>query len=232
MRRRVLGVGRLTRSTIVGIVWMACVASTAWATPDFSGVWRLSSDQTALTTTDGSVPPLLPGTLKAYRATQARRAAGDVSWDGTATRCKPPSEPRIMLEPMPFEIMQQTDKLFFAYQWNRLDRFVYFDKPMIVIAPTYFGTSVGKWDGDTLVVDVEGFNDKSFLDRDGMPRSTQLKLTERFHLSADRKTLYERIRINDPGTFSHPWDAQLTFARQTGHLQEDVCEERIGLIKP
>lgn len=218
-------------ASLVAIATTTVLSSVAQATPDLSGVWKITSDQAALTTIDGKTPPLLPAALKSYETTKAQRAAGDLSWDGTSSKCKPPSEPRIMLEQMPFEIMQQSDKLFFSYQWNRLDRFIYLDKPLNVIAPTYFGTSVAKWDGDTLVVDAEGFNDKSFLDRDGMPRTTQLKLTERFSLSADGKTLHERITVDDPGTFSKPWDTELTFARQSAHIVEDVCEERNGMIK-
>ena len=206
-------------------------AGAAQAHPDFSGVWQITSDQAALTTTTGQIPPLLPDALKSYLATKARREAGDTSWDGVSTKCKPPGEPRILLEQMPFEIVQQPDKLFYSYQWNRLDRFVYIDKPLNVIAPTYFSTSVAKWQGDTLVIDSEGYNGKTYLDRDGMPVSPALKLTERLSLSPDGNTLLETINVNDPGTFSKPWDTRLSFARQPGHIEEDVCEVRTGLFK-
>jgi len=206
-------------------------AGAAQAHPDFSGVWQITSDQAALTTTTGQIPPLLPDALKSYLATKTRREAGDTSWDGVSTKCKPPGEPRILLEQMPFEIVQQPDKLFYSYQWNRLDRFVYIDKPLNVIAPTYFSTSVAKWQGDTLVIDSEGYNGKTYLDRDGMPVSTALKLTERLSLSPDGNTLLETINVNDPGAFSKPWDTRLSFARQPGHIEEDVCEVRTGLFK-
>ena len=221
-----------SRSVKVAMLIMAFAApGGAQAHPDFSGVWKIASDQTALTTTEGKTPPLLPGPLAAYQATSARRAAGDLSWDGVHKKCKPPGEPRILLEQMPFEIVQQKDKLFYSYQWNRLDRFVFIDKPLSVIAPTYFSTSVAKWQGDTLVIDSEGYNDKTFLDRDGMPHSTQLKLIERLSLSPDHNTLRERITVEDPATFSKPWDTMLRFVRQPDHIEEDVCEVREGLFK-
>jgi hypothetical protein len=215
----------LTASILV----TAMASGIACAEPDFSGVWNLSKPQDALTTLDGKTPPLLPDALKAYQETSAKRKAGDLSWDGVKTLCKPPGEPRILLEGMPFQIVQQPDKLFFAYQWNRLDRMVALNRPAKVIGPTYFSTSSASWDGDALVIKAEDFNGKIKLDRNGMPSSKELKLEERLTLSKDGKTLTMRIHVTDPNTFSAPWDTQLTFTRQHEHLQEDVCEIREGI---
>ncbi len=207
------------------------LAGAACAQPDFSGVWKLAADQHSLTTIAGQAPPLLPAAAQAWQVTKAKRAAGDLSWDGVATKCKPPGEPRVLLESMPFEIVQQKDKLFFSYQWNRLDRFVYLDRPLKVNATTYLSTSEGTWNADTLVIDSEGYNGKTTLDADGLPQSGQTKLTERLSLSPDGNTLTERITVNDPVNYSAPWDTELKFARQSGHIEEDICEIREGLFK-
>lgn len=203
--------------------------SVSHAQPDFSGVWMLAKPQDSLTTLESKTPPLLPEALKAYQDTSAKRKAGDLSWDGVKTLCKPPGEPRILLEGMPFKIVQQSDKLFFAYQWNRLTRMVAIDRAAKVIGPTYFSTSSAKWDGNTLVINATGFNGKIKLDRNGMPSSKQLTLVERLSLSKDGKQLTLRIRVTDPQTFSTPWDTQLVFNKQNKRLEEDVCEIREGL---
>jgi len=207
------------------------VVAPAAATPDFNGVWQTVNPPLALLTADGREPPLLPAAKKLYEQRKVQLAKGDLSFDGTETRCAPPGEPRIYSEGMPFDIVQTPKQLLFGYQWNRLVRFVNFDVPMDVLSPYYFGTSVGHFDGNTLVVDTQGFNDKFFLDRSGMPHSDELHLMEYYTLSADGDTMRLRIHIEDPQTFAWPWDTVLSFKKLPHtRITEDICTMREKLV--
>ena len=72
------------------------------------------------------------------------------------------------------------------------------------------GHSIGKWEGDTLVVDTVGFNDKTWLDRDGHPHSDQLHVIERFH-RVDRDNMTIDITMEDPKALAKPWVSELNF---------------------
>ncbi len=89
------------------------------------------------------------------RPTRRAIAKGDFSFDGV-TRCLPPGLPRLMLMHEPFEILQRPKALYFVHQINRLPRRVYLDEALPTdVDPHYLGYSVGKWDGDALVVDIQ-----------------------------------------------------------------------------
>jgi len=210
---------------------MLAVGKAAAATPDFDGVWQTLNPPLALLTADGHEPPLLPAAKAVYEQRKAMLAKGDHSFDITETRCAPPGEPRIYSEGMPFDIIQTPRQLLFGYQWNRLVRFVNFNVPMDVLSPYYFGTSVGHFDGSTLVVDVQGFNDKFFLDRAGMPHSDQLHLIEYYQLGPHGDSMRLRIHVEDPATFAQPWDTVLQF-RKLPHtrITEDICTMREKLV--
>jgi len=199
---------------------------------DFNGVWQVAKPTPRLTTIAGKTPPLLPGAAAAYAKTSAQFAAGDRSFDPSSTMCKPPGEPRTQNEGMPFDITQGPARIIVGYQWNRLVRFISVGKDVSPLGPTYFGTSNAHWNGSTLVVDVTGFNNEFFLDQAGMPHSDQLHLTEWYSLADGGSILREKIRFDDPETFSAPWDTVLTYKKLPGaRIAEDICEVRIGLYK-
>jgi hypothetical protein len=91
--------------------------------------------------------------------------------------------------------------------------------------------SKGHWDGETLVVTTEGFNDKTLVD-DLIPHGYDMTLTEHIHLK-DADTLEDRITVADPEFFSRPWDTVVTYKRQPDvEFSEDVCLERLESGKP
>jgi hypothetical protein len=94
------------------------------------------------------------------------------------------------------------------------------------LEPTWFGDSVGKWDGDTLVVDTIGFNGKTRLDTLGHPHSDQMHLVERFRLADPEHIAYE-VTVDDPKTYTKPWKNTRTFWRMKPgqELIEYSCEE-------
>jgi hypothetical protein len=87
------------------------------------------------------------------------------------------------------------------------------------------GDSIGRWEGDTLIVDTIGFNDKTWLDRVGHPHSEALHLVERIR-RVDRDTLVDDLTIDDPKAYTKPWTGQTTRTLKPGwNIMEYICEE-------
>jgi hypothetical protein len=182
---------------------------------------------------DGAVPPLNPAAARQYSSHLAAARKHDRSWDPVA-RCKPPGEPRVLVEQAwPFELMQSQGRVDFLFQWNRLDRSVAIaaTQALDALAPFYFGQSIGRWEGDTLVVTAIAIKDSTFLDPSGLPHTDDMVLTERFRVVDAGQTLEVRLHIVDPQTYTQPWDARLTFRRLPvgTRIAEDVCVERLKL---
>jgi len=213
----------------------AAPASATAAHPDLSAVWVLgpaapgSSSNFAFTKDE---PPMTPWAEEKYRAAQpvfgANKKAPQES-DDPVYGCFPPGLPRIYLQRRPMEIIQTSEEVIIAYQYDRLVRHIYTDgRPHddFIDPPLWMGDSVGKWQGDTLVVDVIGFNDKTWLDRLGHPHSDALHLVERFR-RPDQATLVDDVTIEDPKAYSKPWTAHLQFQLKPGAEVnwEEVCED-------
>jgi hypothetical protein len=93
------------------------------------------------------------------------------------------------------------------------------------LAPTWMGHSTGKWEGDTLVVDTVGFNDRAWIDFNRTPQTEKLHITERYR-RLDRGHLDMVITIDDPGAYSRPWKMHRILTLATGEeIQEYICNE-------
>jgi hypothetical protein len=204
---------------------------------DISGTWIVSTPVLAMKTVAGTTPPLNTATLALYNGRLAAAQNGDRSWDPSA-KCKPPGEPRTLVEmAWPFEVMQSPKRIDFLFQWNRLARSIAIGddqtnvQKLDGLAPFYFGQTVGHWEGDTLVVTVIAVRDTTFLDPSGLPHSDDMVLTERFRIIDGGATLEARLHIDDAANYSSPWDAVLTFKRMPAgtRIAEDVCIERLKL---
>jgi len=202
------------------------------AKPDLTGVWSITSDDSTLKTVDGKTPPLTPAADAIYKKHLAEASKGDRSFDGVTT-CLPPGLPRLMLEKEPFEIMQRDKAVYFVSQVNRLPRRAYFNEKLPTdVDPEYLGFSVAKWDGDTLVIDSSGFRDITLLDDSGLPHSEDMHLTERYTLSKDGKELHARFTIDDPKTFTRPWEARAEYKKLPGYeIPEEVCADQLASKK-
>jgi hypothetical protein len=93
------------------------------------------------------------------------------------------------------------------------------------LKPSWYGDSVGHYEGDTLVVDTIGLNDKTFIDNYRTPHTDKLHVTERWRLIEDGKKLEILLNIEDPGTFNQPWQALRQYDRVNRSLSEDSCSE-------
>jgi hypothetical protein len=194
----------------------------------FAGIWMIERPMHAVKTADGRGPPLLPQAQEVYRSNVAAARNGDKSFDSTSW-CAGAGVPRLMFAPYPFELVVQPRRIAFLYQWNHWARVIdMVSKKLEVIYGISMGYPVGHWDGETLVIETRGLREDTLLDSAGLPHSAELKLTERLTLLRPDR-LEDRIMIDDPMTFSHPWETVVTFRRQPEGtvIKEDVCLDRI-----
>jgi hypothetical protein len=142
-------------------------------------------------------------------------------------KCYLPGIPRAMYMPYPFQIVQSTNKIQLAYTFANAARTIHLDKVEGPPDDTYMGHSVGRWEGDTLVVDVTNFNGKNWLDRAGNFHGAGLKLTERFTPITPDAFRYEAT-IDDPETFTRAWKISMPIYRRleaNAQLVEYPCIE-------
>jgi hypothetical protein len=128
-------------------------------------------------------------------------------------KCYLPGIPRAMYMPYPLQIVQSTNKIQMAFAFSTTARTIHLDKVEAPPDETWMGHSVGRWEGETLVVDVTGFNDRSWFDRAGNFHSEALHLVERFTLMTPDAINYE-VTIEDPKVFTRPWKIAMPLYRR------------------
>ena len=156
---------------------------------------------------DGEIP-YTPGAL----AMKKQNAEHWIDRD-PELKCYLPGIPRAMYMPYPFEITQGTSKIHMAYAFATTARTIHLDEVDPPPADTWMGHSVGRWEGNTLVVDVTNFNDKTWFDRAGNFHSDALHLVERFTLATPDVIQYE-VTIEDPKVFTRPWRIAMPIYRR------------------
>jgi hypothetical protein len=197
--------------------------------PYIGGAWRLTAPKSQpLRTLDGSPPPLTAEGRALYQ--QAANPAADKP-KGYFDVCLPPGTPQILWMDRPVLVLQTARKISFLFEYEHILRHVYMNEPLPSaddVDPTYGGSSVGRWQGDTLVIQTGDFNDKTKLDSSGLPHSDQLKITERLRLIDKGALLEDRVTIEDPKIYTKAWTTRVTFKRQGDiRLKEDICAEKL-----
>ena len=147
--------------------------------------------------------------------------------DDPTSFCLPPGVPRTLGSPFPIEILQDTASVTILYEYMHLFRRIPTDGRAHAsdLDPTFMGDSVGRWDGDTLVVDAVGFNDKTWVDTEGHQHSDALHVVERYRRTGTDSIDYG-VTIDDPKTYKASWTASRTLTRHPEWtLKEYVCEE-------
>ena len=205
---------------------------------DLSGVWNMHSTPAQRKYTGNTYtaepPEMTPWGSQAYTANKPSNGPRTHSLketdDPVLKQCLPPGTPRIYLQPFPFQIVQIPKEILMFYEYDHTVRQIFMDgraHPSDA-TPTYMGHSIGKWEGDTLVVDTVGFNDKTWLDRDGHPHSDQLHVVERMR-RVDPATMQIDLTFEDPKAYTKPWGGRLTFQRHpTWNITEMVCEDNVN----
>jgi hypothetical protein len=194
---------------------------------NFAGVWLIQGDHSSIRTVAGKLPPMTGAAAARYRAALKARKAGKPDFDSIQT-CKPHGFPRILFAAYPIEILQEPAQVTFIHEIHHMPRMVYLDMTLPKLEdmdPNWMGLSAGHWDGDTLAVESQGFNDLTTLDAAGLPHSTQLQVAERIR-KLDADTLEDLITITDPNDYTQPWSTRVTYRRQPGaRLKEYVCTD-------
>ena len=146
------------------------------------------------------------------------------------TRCKPSGGPREFLTPYGIEFVDipGTQRILIMDQGGpHTFRTIYMDvrEHPRDLMPTYYGHSIGRWEGDTLVVDTRGFNESFWFDRSGLPHTEQLHIIERF-TRLDSKTIKYEATIDDPGAYTRSWSGGFLLGWDPGQeLFEYVCQD-------
>jgi hypothetical protein len=152
--------------------------------------------------------------------------------DDPVASCLPPGGPRQFQAPYGFSILEQPERqrLFvMSAGGNRNWRLIYLDGRELPqgddVSPTYFGYSAGKWEGDALVLQTVGFNERFWFSNGGLPHTESLKLTERLS-RPDFDTLRYEVTVNDPGAYTRPWASAWTLEWVAGEdLPEYFCQD-------
>jgi hypothetical protein len=156
----------------------------------------------------GDEIPYLPAAAEQQQQNFARRLAEDPEG-----KCYKPGVPRANYMPYPFQIVQTPKNIFISYEFANADRLINMGEPTEALLPTWMGWSNGRWDGDTLVVDVTGLNGLSWLDRAGNYASDSAHVVERYTF-IDKNHLRYEATIEDPTVFSRAWTISLPLYRR------------------
>jgi hypothetical protein len=128
-------------------------------------------------------------------------------------KCYLPGVPRATYMPYPFQILQSQSAVFFAYEYAGAVRNIYLKDPGPPPVDAWMGQSVGRWEGETFVIESNGYNDSTWFDRAGNFHSEAMKVTERITRTAPDVLSYEAT-IDDPNTFTRPWKISLPLHRR------------------
>jgi hypothetical protein len=196
---------------------------------DLNGVWWTASYAPRIAPLGGGAIPFIP----AGRQTYDRNVAGlkdHTVVDQARYTCVPDGIPRIWQNPYPFQILQTPGQTSILYERSHVFRIVRMDvkldEDLITALPWYSGHSVGRWEGDTLIVETAGFKDTTFLDDSGLPQSDQLRVVERIRKLRGGKQLEVEATITDPVNYAAPWTVRYLFVSRPGvRLQTQVCGE-------
>ena len=190
---------------------------------------------------DLSNPILQPWTREALRKANERAMSRKAAYT-PKERCWPNGVPGFDTYPVhPVWFLQTPKEVLMIWDEDMQVRRIYMNVPHSAHpSPSWFGESVGRYEGDTLVVDTSGLNTRTFIDNFRTPHTEKLHVVERFHIVDGGKTLQVDIHVEDPGAFTMPWDAVQHFHRihgsgdpvdprvSRGALEENICAENNG----
>ena len=196
------------------------IPRTADGRPNLDGIWQVRTPGGGL----GTDIPFQPWAATKQRDNYANRAAAD-----PLNKCFMAGVPRMMYLDYPFQILETRDHIAMAFEWTLVYRLIYTNGSTHDdrLQP-WMGDARGRWDGDTLVVEVANPNDQTWLDGDGTFHSNALKVTERY-VMRDADTIQYEATIDDPKVFTRPWKIGKTFDRQKG--KERLLEYHCQAIK-
>jgi hypothetical protein len=208
--------------------------------PDFSGIWHAGNRNPCTPGTGefidcaseigasqlaGDLGKNLPGGLpyQPWAAELVRQRTADLRRDDPHVRCLPDNPPRPWLFPHLTKAVHTPKLLVLLYEMNAMYRQIFIDGRLLPTDPTpgWNGYSIARWDGDTLVVQTEGFREGLWIDLSGSPMSDAAKMTERIR-RPNYGTLEINLTVDDPKAYTRPWTVQLT---QDIELDTELVDE-------
>ena len=200
------------------------------AAPDISGTYWATQYNAKIQIVGGGDLPLTPAGKAAYDKNMAGLKAGTLT-DEARKFCVPDGLPRVLATPYPFEIIQPPPgQVTMIHELNHQVRMVAMDKKIpsdddLSIFPYYNGHSFGHFEGDTLVIETAGFNEKTFVDATGAPHTDEMHTFERIRKISPTQ-LEDVVTIHDPKYYSRDWQARFVYTlRNEVRLEDYVCGE-------
>jgi hypothetical protein len=200
--------------------------------PDLQGIWQVLNSAAwdiqahpaeggmpaGLSVVEGNEIPYQPAAVAQRKENFANRHTAD-----PLTKCYRPGVPRITYLPYPFQIFQFSGMVAIVYEYLHYTRFIYTDGKDKHADPNvidfWMGDSLGRWEGNTLVVDTTNFNGQTWFDRAGNFHSDALHVVERYTRTSHDVITYE-VTIEDPKVFTRPWKISMPlYRRQEPNLQ-------------
>jgi hypothetical protein len=215
--------------------------------------FRATGKQPTERLADLNNPILQPWAREVVRKRNELTLSGKLSLAPSAS-CWPRGVTAFLLspltQPMFFVQAPKSVKMILTFN-NEVRRINLTDKHAEKVTTSWYGESIGRYEGDTLVIDTIGLDDRTWIDGFGTPHTTQLHVIERFHLIESDQVLEANIHVEDPGTFTMPWDAVQRFRQyeaavrktpterlaqlasgEEGPLREHVCAENPNSFFP
>jgi hypothetical protein len=193
---------------------------------------RRTGTQPTFRVADLSNPNIKPWAKEVMKRENEKVLAGGIGYTPRSS-CMPAGVPAFMLFPVvePIFFVQSPKEVLMIFTGDAQIRHVYLDVPHSTHPkPSWYGESVGHYEGDTLVIDTIGFNDKTYVDNFRTPHSDKLHVVERWKL-ADDKTMRVTFTVEDPETFNEAWTASYSFHRIERPLHdEEACAENNTLL--
>jgi hypothetical protein len=206
------------------------VALGADAMPDLSGIYWITQYNARLQLVGGGELPFTPAGKEAYEKNMAGLKDGSLP-DNARKFCVPDGLPRVLANPYPFEIVYgPPGQITILYELSHQVRMVAMDKPMpndeeLLTWPFYNGHSVGRFEGDTLVIQSAGFNEKTFLDATGAPHTDEMTTTERVRKISPTQ-LEIVFTIHDPMYYTRDWSTRFVYnLRNDLRIEDYNCGE-------
>lgn len=235
------------RFIVAAVVWSMLLATggafaqapiprTAEGRPDLQGIWQVRNRAAYGLEAHGASYGILPGPSVVdggeipYQAAALEQRNANFENRATAdplSNCYLPGVPRIMYMEHPFQIFQTADHVAMTFEWSLAFRLIYTngeESPYGGI-PFWMGDSRGRWEGDTLVVEVSDHNDRTWFDMSGNFHSEQLSLVERYTMR-DPDTIEYEVAVEDPEVFTRPWTMRMLLHRhkEMDRLLEYHCQ--------
>jgi hypothetical protein len=190
--------------------WQVLNTSAAFDLEPHTASWGVPAGLGVISDPSNGMIPYQPAALAKRRENFTTRDTAD-----PLTKCFKPGIPRLTYLPFPFQIVQSPQFVMIFYEYVHNYRTIHLNRSTHVDGLDFWnGDSIGRWEGETLVVDVANFNDQTWFDRSGNYHSEALHVVERYR-RIDANTMSYQATIEDPKVFSRPWTISIPLVRHT-----------------